>query len=164
MRSTFFASLVGFLVLLHTASATFSQGLLEYTRDYALTYNHTKFATNQAFCIAFRGACVDYAGSIGEHHQVCPRFHLLAASHTDPSLPFQLDCVFNQTSTPIRAWCGGIKKSASGSWTANETQIDNTRPVVAAMGSKKVKITGKPMTYAKCLTAKRYNKAVVCVK
>ncbi|KAM0751030.1 hypothetical protein T439DRAFT_224281 [Meredithblackwellia eburnea MCA 4105] len=106
-------------------------------------YKGCKYADNEEFCKDFRSFCVAYAGSIGEHHQ--------------------LDCVFNQTYEPIRAWCGGIKKNKDGTWNNNSTQFDNTRAVIAKMGATRAKITRKPLTYKQCLAAKTSNKAVTCV-
>lgn len=100
------------------------------------------YADNEDFCKDLRAKCVIYAGTQDEHHQI--------------------DCVFNQSSTLVRAWCGGIAKKANGTWTSGKAQVNNTRPVVALLG-KKAKIMAKPMTYKKCLTAKAHNSAVVCV-
>lgn len=52
------------------ALAAFSQGSLNLTRDWSLHYSKSVFSTSEAFCKSFRSKCVDYAGSIGAHHQV----------------------------------------------------------------------------------------------
>ncbi|ORY77246.1 hypothetical protein BCR35DRAFT_116339 [Leucosporidium creatinivorum] len=124
------------------ALATFSQGSLNFTRDYILHYRPSVFSTSEKFCKEFRQQCVNYAGAQGAHHQ--------------------LDCVYSQPGPEMHAFCGGKQKNADGTWTGVTEITDYTKEAAALTESTTVRL--EPIGQAACLKwqAKHPNSNIVC--
>ncbi|GAA5888446.1 hypothetical protein JCM5296_000632 [Sporobolomyces johnsonii] len=132
-----------------SVEATFSQGGLNFTRDYIIEWSTSSYADTEAFCKDLREGCVDYAGPLGQHHQ--------------------LDCVFDsvingvtvvQEGPKIHAFCGGLPKNPDGTWTDGGFIIDHTETVVEQY--TKATIISKPLTKAACQSFAKKHKAVTC--
>ncbi|GAA5919124.1 hypothetical protein JCM1841_005638 [Sporobolomyces salmonicolor] len=132
-----------------SVEATFSQGGLNYTRDYIIEYSTSSYADTETFCKRLRSGCVDYAGPLGQHHQ--------------------LDCVFDdvvngvevvQKGPKIHAFCGGLAKNPDGTWTDGGFIVDHTETVLKQY--TEATILSKPLTKAACESFAKKHKAVTC--
>lgn len=140
MRFPIATFVFGFFALFQVAYATFAQGAVNLTRDYLIEYKTKTYATEEAFCKAFRAKCVTIAGSEGDHHQ--------------------LDCVYSQGTNPLYAFCGATPKNPEGLWVDGYDVKDNTRIAAAAVHGI---IKGRPWG-AKCKTYVKHHphKGYVC--
>ncbi|GAA5878097.1 hypothetical protein JCM8547_002828 [Rhodosporidiobolus lusitaniae] len=133
------------LLMLGTGSvdAAMAQGAVDLSRDHAVQYDTSVFASTEAFCKKLRSACVDYVGPIGtygSHHQLDCRFTL------DDGTPIQ-------TGSRPYAFCGGLAKNPDGTWTNGGAITDYTKEVIKKYFSKSVTVKGGPVDLKTC---KRY--------
>ncbi|SCV73858.1 BQ2448_6288 [Microbotryum intermedium] len=152
----FQSSLIVLCSLASVAFAAMGQGAFNYTRDYVIWYNPSVYNNTETFCRTLHDACVNVAGPCNEHHQ--------------------LDCVFAEQKGPrIHAFCGGIAKTSTGSWTKGGTVFDHigiahlrssepyfAQQTPAAIKNLNATIIQEPMGKEACLKFRKKHSTVVC--